>query len=78
MIHCHFDQICKRNVEETTVPESNPDAYTYIPVNRDKLVVPETVSSSVDPQPEVPAVTQLPPNCIYPQRVRKAPDHFNL
>ena len=75
VIHRHLDQIRKRSVEETTVPESNPDAYTYIPVNRDR---PETVSSSVDPHPEVPAVTQLPQNRRYPQRVRRPPDRLNL
>ena len=79
VIHCHFDQIRKRSIEEIpkdTELVTDSDAYAYLPVNNDE---PETSSSQLG-SPGVPATEQLPQN--YYQglslRTRKAPDCLNL
>ena len=76
VIHRHFDQVRKRTVNDPPAessPESDPEAYTYISVNSDELVVSESTSSS-----NAPVIEQLPHNRRYPLRIRKAPDHLNL
>ena len=77
MIHCHFDQIRKRSVDE--IPEdkelaTDSDAYTYFPVNNDESEIVSLQSGS----PDAPATEQLPQNRRYPLRTRKAPDCLNL
>ena len=72
VIHCHFNQACKRTVDKPpveSVSESDLEAYIYISVNSDEPVVSKTTSS-----PDAPAVTQLPHNCRYPFRIRRPPD----
>ena len=42
VMNCHFDQICKRSVEQIPIYTElvmDSDAYTYLPVNNDE---PET------------------------------------
>ena len=77
VIHHHFDQIRKRSIEEipqNTELVTDSDVYAYFPVNNDK---PET-SSSQSGSLDIPPTEQLPQNCRYPLRTRKAPDRLNL
>ena len=74
VIHRHLDQIRKRTVEESPVPDTDPDAYAYFPMNNDESNVSDNNSAS----PGLPAIEQLPQNRRYPLRTRKAPDRLNL
>jgi len=59
VIHRHFNQICKRTVDEC--PEKDPDVFADFLSNTDTTDVSGSATSSDSPVSE-----QLPSNCRYP------------
>jgi len=66
VIHRHFDQICKRTVDNPVLA-TDPDIYADFMVNISDNELSQTSS-----------MEQAPQNRRYPLRTRKAPDHLNL